>query len=133
VSAKTTILSFFLRFWIYFENFKWNFYMVYIYKVLISLFLIFFFFNFLGEVVLFIEENPIWTKKKFCRHFMTLEILSARFLKNLFKLETSPFGSLKGYVMIVSQRIFTFLTFFQKFWKCLIISIKSTSMKCIQS
>jgi hypothetical protein len=58
--------------------------------------------DFLDELGLFIEEKPICTKKKIrhyavCRHLMTVQmkILSARFWKDAFKLETSPFGSLK--------------------------------------
>jgi hypothetical protein len=59
---------------------------------------------------LFIGEKLIFTKKKIplnfrlpsraaaiCCAFMAvhMKILSARFLKDAFKLETSPFGSLK--------------------------------------
>jgi hypothetical protein len=55
---------------------------------------------------LFIEEKSIFTKKKkfrrsaVCRDFMAvlMNILSARFLKDAFKLETSAFGSLKELV-----------------------------------
>jgi hypothetical protein len=64
-----------------------------------------FFIDFLDELGLFIGEKPIFTKKKFrrsavCRDFMAVQmkILSARFLKNALKLETSPFGSLKELV-----------------------------------
>jgi hypothetical protein len=64
-----------------------------------------FFIDFLDELGLFIEEKPIFTKKKFpslCRRrdFMAfhMKILSARFLKDAFKLETSPFGSLEELV-----------------------------------
>jgi hypothetical protein len=63
------------------------------------------FIDFLDELGLFIEEKPICTKKKFpspavCRDFMAVQmkILSARFLKDAFKLEISPFGSLKELV-----------------------------------
>jgi hypothetical protein len=58
--------------------------------------------DFLDEMGLFLGEKPIFTKKKIrrsavCRDFMALhmKIFSARFLKDAFKLETSPFGSLK--------------------------------------
>jgi hypothetical protein len=61
-----------------------------------------FFIDFLDELGLFIEEKPIFTKKNFrrsavCRDFMAVQmkILSARFLKDAFKLETSAVGSLK--------------------------------------
>jgi hypothetical protein len=64
-----------------------------------------FFIDFLDELGLFMEEKPIFTKKKFrrsavCRDFMAVQIkiLSARFLKDAFKLEISPFGSLKELV-----------------------------------
>jgi hypothetical protein len=53
----------------------------------------------LDELELFIEEKRIYTKKKIrrsavCRDFMAVQmkILSARFLKDAFKLETSTFG-----------------------------------------
>jgi hypothetical protein len=58
--------------------------------------------DFLDELGLFIEEKLNFTKKKnsVCRDFMAvhMKILSARFLKDAFKLETSPFGSLKELV-----------------------------------
>jgi hypothetical protein len=65
--------------------------------------------NFLDELGLFIGEKPIFTKKNsvalpsavaVCRAFMAvhMKILYARFLKDAFKLETSPFGSLKELV-----------------------------------
>jgi hypothetical protein len=69
-----------------------------------------FFIDFLDELELFIEEKQVCTKKKFpslcrlpsavCRDFMAvhMKILSARFLKEAFKLETCPFGSLKELV-----------------------------------
>jgi hypothetical protein len=59
--------------------------------------------DFLDELGLFIEENPIFTKKKFrrsadavCRDFMAvhMKILSARFLKDAFKLDPSLFSFL---------------------------------------
>jgi hypothetical protein len=50
------------------------------------------FIDFLDELGLFIEEKPVFTKKKFrrsavCRDFMAVhrKILSARFLKDAFK------------------------------------------------
>jgi hypothetical protein len=61
--------------------------------------------DFLDELGLFIKVKPIFTKKKFrcsavCRDFMAVQmkILAARFWKDAFKLETSPFGSLKELV-----------------------------------
>jgi hypothetical protein len=69
-----------------------------------------FFIDFLDELGLFIEEKPVLTKKKksvtlpsavaVCRDFMAVhrKILSARFLKDAIKLETSPSGSLKELV-----------------------------------
>jgi hypothetical protein len=61
-----------------------------------------FFIDFLDD---FIEEKPIFTKKNFrrsavCRDFMAVQmkILSTRFLKDAFKIETSAFGSLKELV-----------------------------------
>jgi hypothetical protein len=69
-----------------------------------------FFIDFLDELGLFIDEKPVYTKKKIpslcrlpsavCRDFMAVQmkILSARFLKDAFKLETSPSGSLKELV-----------------------------------
>jgi hypothetical protein len=58
--------------------------------------------DFLDELGLFIGENPIFTKKKIrrfavCRDFMAVQmkIMSARFLKDAFKLDTSHFGSVK--------------------------------------
>jgi hypothetical protein len=63
------------------------------------------FIDFLDELGFFIEEKQVFTKKKFrrsavCRDFMAVhrKILSARFLKDAFKLETSPSGSLKELV-----------------------------------
>jgi hypothetical protein len=63
------------------------------------------FIDFLDELGLFIEEKPFFTKTKFrrsavCRDFMAVQmkILPAQFLKDAFKLETSPFGSLKDLV-----------------------------------
>jgi hypothetical protein len=57
--------------------------------------------DFLDELELFIGEKQVFTKKKVrhsavCREFMAVQIriLSARFLKDPFKLDTSPFGSL---------------------------------------
>jgi hypothetical protein len=62
----------------------------------------FFFIDFLDEFGLFIEEKPIFTKKKFrrsavCHDFMAVQmkILSARFLKDAFS-----FGSLKEMVKV---------------------------------
>jgi hypothetical protein len=65
-----------------------------------------FFIDFLDELGLFIEEEHVFKKKKIfrrsavCRNFMAVhrKILSARFLKDAFKLETSPSGSLKELV-----------------------------------
>jgi hypothetical protein len=69
-----------------------------------------FFIDFLDELGLFIGEKQVFTKKKIpslcrlpsavCRDFMAvhMKILSARFLKDAFKLETSPSGSLKELV-----------------------------------
>jgi hypothetical protein len=63
--------------------------------------------DFLDKLGLFIGEKPIFTKKNYpsrrsavCRDFMAVhvKILSARFLKDAFKLETSPSGSLKELV-----------------------------------
>jgi hypothetical protein len=72
------------------------------------------FIDFLDELGFFIEEKPICTKKKFpslCRNSMAVQmkILSTRFLKDAFKLETSPFGSLKelvqlGFVFIFDRK-----------------------------
>jgi hypothetical protein len=68
-----------------------------------------FFIDFLEEVELFIKEKQVFTKKKsvtlpsaVCREFMAVQmrILSARFLKDPFKLYTSPFGSLKELVQL---------------------------------
>jgi hypothetical protein len=67
------------------------------------------FIDFLDDLGLFIEEKLVFTKKKsvalpsafaVCRDFMAVhrKILSARFLKDAFKLETSPSGSLKELV-----------------------------------
>jgi hypothetical protein len=63
------------------------------------------FIDFLDESELFIGEKLVFTNKKFrhsavCREFMAVQkrILSARFFKDPFKLETSPFGSLKELV-----------------------------------
>jgi hypothetical protein len=63
------------------------------------------FIDFLDELGRFIGKNRFLRKKKFrrsavCRDFMAVltKILSARFLKNAFKLETSPCGSLKELV-----------------------------------
>jgi hypothetical protein len=55
------------------------------------------------ELGLFIEEKLIFTKKKFRRSagaiswlsFTFISLLSTRFLKDAFKLESFPFGSLK--------------------------------------
>jgi hypothetical protein len=59
----------------------------------------------MDELGLFIGEKHIFTKKKIrrsavCRDSMAvhMKILSARFLKDAVKLETSPFGSLKELV-----------------------------------
>jgi hypothetical protein len=58
-----------------------------------------FFIDFLDELGLFIEEKPVFTSLfrlpsavAVCRDFMVfqMKILSARFLKDAFKLETSP-------------------------------------------
>jgi hypothetical protein len=78
-----------------------------------------FFIDFLDELELFIGEKQVFTKKNFrrsavcrlpsavcrlpsaiCRDFMAVQmrILSARFLKEPFKLDTSAFGSLKELV-----------------------------------
>jgi hypothetical protein len=69
-----------------------------------------FFIDFLDEFGLFIEKKTVFTKKKIavalpsavavCRDFMAVhrKILSARFLKDAFKLETSPSGSPKELV-----------------------------------
>jgi hypothetical protein len=61
--------------------------------------------KFLDELGLFIEEKLIFTKKNFrrsavCRDFMAvhMKFFSAQFLKDAFKFETSPFGSLKELV-----------------------------------
>jgi hypothetical protein len=59
--------------------------------------------DFLDELGLFIEEKPVFTKKKNSVALPSaviswLKIFSARFLKDAFKLETSPFGSLKELV-----------------------------------
>jgi hypothetical protein len=66
-----------------------------------------FFIDFLDELELFIGEKQVFTKKKVrhsavCREFMAVQmrILSARFLKDSFKLDTSPFGSLKELVQL---------------------------------
>jgi hypothetical protein len=63
------------------------------------------FIDFLDELELFIGEKQVFTKKKVrqsavCREFMAVQmrILSSRFLKDAFKLDTSPFGSLKELV-----------------------------------
>jgi hypothetical protein len=63
------------------------------------------FIDFLDELGLFIGEKSVFTKKNFhrsavCRDFMAVHrnILSARFLKDAFKLGTSPSGSLKELV-----------------------------------
>jgi hypothetical protein len=70
--------------------------------------------DFLDELGLYIGEIPIFTKKKIpslcrqpstvavCRDFMAVQmkILSACFLKDNFKLETSPFASLKELVQL---------------------------------
>jgi hypothetical protein len=62
----------------------------------------YFFIVFLDELGIFIGEKTIFTRKKIrrsavCRDFMAAQmiILSARFLKDAFKLETSAFESLK--------------------------------------
>jgi hypothetical protein len=57
----------------------------------------------MDELGRFIGEKPIFTKKQnpsLCRDFMAVRMknLSARFLKDAFKLETSPFGSMKELV-----------------------------------
>jgi hypothetical protein len=64
-----------------------------------------FFIDFLDELGLFIGEKQVFTKKKFrcsavCRDFMAVhrKILSEQFLKDAFKLETYPSGSLKELV-----------------------------------
>jgi hypothetical protein len=63
------------------------------------------FIDFLGELELFIGEKQVFTKKKIrhsavCREFMAVQmrILPAQFFKDPFKLDTSPFGSLKELV-----------------------------------
>jgi hypothetical protein len=65
----------------------------------------FFFIDFLDELELIIGEKQVFTKKKVrhsavCREFMAvhMRILSTRFLKDPFKLDTSTFGSLKELV-----------------------------------
>jgi hypothetical protein len=79
-------------------------------EVNISDFKKFFFIDFLDELgfsdrIGFSEKNRFLRKKNFrrsavCRDFMAvhMKILSAWFLKDAFKLETSPFGSLKELV-----------------------------------
>jgi hypothetical protein len=64
-----------------------------------------FFIDFLDELGLFIGEKQVFTKKKVrhsavCREFMAVQmrILSGGFFKDPFKLDTSPFGSLKELV-----------------------------------
>jgi hypothetical protein len=73
-------------------------------------------FEFMDELGLFTEEKPICTKNKFpslchlhchlpstvCLDFIAVQIkiLSARFLKDAFKLETSSFGSLQELVLL---------------------------------
>jgi hypothetical protein len=59
------------------------------------------FIDFLDELELFIGEKQVFTKKK-VRHSAVsqMRILSARFLKDLFKIDTSPFGSLKKLVQL---------------------------------
>jgi hypothetical protein len=61
-----------------------------------------FFIDFLDELELFIREKQFLRKKipSLCRIFMAVQmrILSARFLKDPFKLDTSLFGSLKVFV-----------------------------------
>jgi hypothetical protein len=72
-----------------------------------------FFYWFSGRIRTFIGEKQVFTKKKVrhavCREFMAVQmrILSGGFLKDLFKLDTSPFGSLKELVQ---------LEFFLYFW-----------------
>jgi hypothetical protein len=61
------------------------------------------FIDFLDELGLFIGEKQVFSKKKspsLCREFMAVQmrILSGGFLKDPFKLDTSPFGSLKELV-----------------------------------
>jgi hypothetical protein len=58
-----------------------------------------FFIDFLDELELFIGEKQIFTKKKSpsLREFQK-RILPARFFKDPFKLDTTPFGSLKQLV-----------------------------------
>jgi hypothetical protein len=67
----------------------------------------FFFIDFLDKLELFLGEKQVFTKKKVrhsavCREFMAVQmrILSTRFLKDPFELDTSPFGSLKKLVQL---------------------------------
>jgi hypothetical protein len=59
-----------------------------------------FFIDFLNELELFIEGKKNFRRSAVCSDFMAVQmkILSARFLKDAFKLETSPSGSLKELV-----------------------------------
>jgi hypothetical protein len=74
--------------------------------------------DFLDELGLFIEEKPVFTKKKKIPslHMMAvhMKILSARFFKDAFKLETSPFGSLKELVRLGLVFIFDFKNKFRR-------------------
>jgi hypothetical protein len=62
----------------------------------------FFFYRFSGRIWTFYRIKTDFYEKKIalCRDFMAvhMKILSGRFLKDAFKLETSPFGSLKDLV-----------------------------------
>jgi hypothetical protein len=70
----------------------------------------------MDELELFIGEKQVFTKKKkvhhsaVCREFMAVQmrILSGGFLKDPFKLDTSPFGLLKELVQL--EFFFVFLT-----------------------